>query len=53
MDLAMKAVFNSRERTVADWTSLFQSADERFALVDVKRGGGEGLAVLRFVWDLQ
>ncbi|KAL1604783.1 hypothetical protein SLS60_004323 [Paraconiothyrium brasiliense] len=51
MDLAMKAAFNSKERTVDDWSSLFRAADERFKLADVQVGGGQGLAVLRFTWD--
>jgi hypothetical protein len=51
MDLAMKASFNSGERSIADWTLLFAKADERFKLVDTQIGGGQGLAVLRFSWD--
>jgi hypothetical protein len=51
MDLAMKAAFNSKERTVDEWRLLFWEADERFKLADVQVGGGQGLAVLRFTWD--
>jgi hypothetical protein len=51
MDLAMKASFNSGERTINDWTTLFTKADTRFSLADVQFGGGQGLAILRFSWE--
>jgi hypothetical protein len=46
----MKATFNSGERTIVDWVALFAKADSRFELADTQVGGGQGLAVLRFVW---
>lgn len=40
MDLAMKAIFNSGERSIENWRALFTKADRRFELMDTLVGGG-------------
>lgn len=46
----MKAVFNAKERDLDDWTSLFQKADSRFSITEVKRLPSSSLALIEVGW---
>ncbi|CAG8950964.1 hypothetical protein HYFRA_00006361 [Hymenoscyphus fraxineus] len=50
-DLSLLASFNSRERTVEDWKSLFQEADKGFVLKNVFEPQGSALGILEFKWQ--
>lgn len=50
MDLEMAYTFNSRERSLADWVTLFQQADTAFVLRNVISPRGSALGILEFVW---
>ena len=49
MDLQMLSYFGSRERSVSDWESIFNEADERF---EFKRAIklSNGMYVLEVCW---
>ena len=47
----MGAVFNSRERTLADWKVLLKEADTRFLLMNVIEPKGSALGILEIVWN--
>ena len=49
-DLFMKMMFNSRERTEADWTALLQIADERFSIRKISTPRGSELGILDVEW---
>jgi hypothetical protein len=51
MDIAMKAMFNSRERSIEDWSILFREADPRFQLVKVEAPNMSNLAVMQLQWN--
>lgn len=53
MDIAMKAVFNSKERSIEDWMQVFEKADPKFKIVTTKANDppGSNLAILHFRWD--
>jgi len=48
----MKAKFNSKERSVDDWTALFEAVDRRFKVQRVKCTLGSILSVIEAVWQL-
>ena len=50
MDLSMLQLFNSREREPEDWTNLFNLADKRFTVVDIKRPPGSKLSFVEVIW---
>lgn len=47
----MAYTFNARERTLADWTAVFERADRKFALKSVIKPEGSALAILDFTWE--
>ena len=51
MDLEMAYTFNARERTLADWTALFEEADARFVLKNVIEPEGSAMSIMEFVWE--
>ncbi|MCJ1277463.1 hypothetical protein MMC21_005276 [Puttea exsequens] len=54
LDLCMAAMFNSKERTVAEWKGLFESASGGFRFLGVKRCGEEEgglLWLVEAVWE--
>ena len=46
MDMIMLSLFNSREREMEDWQTLFQQADTRFTNVKVWIPEGATLAIV-------
>lgn len=50
-DLAMKAVFNAKERDLKDWTNLFLQADLRFKFTRVHKLASSALALIEVGWD--
>ncbi|EPE26281.1 S-adenosyl-L-methionine-dependent methyltransferase [Glarea lozoyensis ATCC 20868] len=50
-DMSLTAGFNSRDRTVDDWKTLFTAADEGFVLKSVAEPKGSALGILEFVWE--
>ncbi|KAI0444742.1 S-adenosyl-L-methionine-dependent methyltransferase [Xylaria telfairii] len=50
-DLDMAAAFNSQERTVDEFKSLFVEADPAFVLRQVIEPAGSALGMLEFVWE--
>ncbi|KAF2264998.1 putative O-methyltransferase [Lojkania enalia] len=51
MDIAMKAVFNSKERSIEDWKELFEKADPRFIYQSADVPAGSNLAIMRLHWE--
>jgi hypothetical protein len=53
MDIAMKAVFNSKERSIEDWMHVFGKSDPRYKIVTTKANDppGSNLAILHFRWE--
>ncbi|RYP05243.1 hypothetical protein DL764_003950 [Monosporascus ibericus] len=49
-DLRMMALFNAKERSVADFRRVLGEADDRFELVDVKVNPKSELGVFEIVW---
>ncbi|KAI1179308.1 S-adenosyl-L-methionine-dependent methyltransferase [Nemania sp. FL0916] len=49
-DLTVASVFNAKERTVADFTALFEEVDPSFTLGRVIEPPGSALGMLEFVW---
>ncbi|RYP17555.1 hypothetical protein DL765_004444 [Monosporascus sp. GIB2] len=49
-DLRMMALFNAKERSVADFRRVLEEADERFELVDVKVNPKSELGIFEVVW---
>lgn len=47
----MAAAFNSQERTVAEFISLFRQADPAFTLINAIEPEGSALGMLEFVWS--
>lgn len=50
-DLNMAAIFNARERSMAEWRSLLREADDRFELRDVVLPPGSALANIDVRWN--
>ncbi|KAI1407313.1 S-adenosyl-L-methionine-dependent methyltransferase [Hypoxylon sp. FL1857] len=50
-DLTVASVFNSKERTVADFKALFEEVDSSFVLGNVIEPAGSALGMLEFVWE--
>ncbi|KAK7698214.1 hypothetical protein SLS64_012784 [Diaporthe eres] len=50
-DLAMMALFNSKERTREQWTDLIRRADQRFVIESVTRIPPGPLALIVVVWE--
>ncbi|RYP26288.1 hypothetical protein DL768_011758 [Monosporascus sp. mg162] len=50
IDLRMMALFNAKERSVADFRRVLGEADERFELVDVKVDPKSELGFFEIVW---
>jgi hypothetical protein len=49
----MKAVFNSKERSIEDWMHVFGKSDPRYKIVTTKANDppGSNLAILHFRWE--
>ncbi len=47
----MAAAFNGQERTMAEYQSLLEDADQRFKLRNVIEPTGSALGILEFVWE--
>ena len=47
----MLAFQNAKERTVDDWTALFEGVDARFKLASVHHPPRSYLAVIQFLWN--
>lgn len=52
-DIAMLAMFNSKERSEAEWRDLVASADSRFRFESIVRLMPSPLAVMEIIWDSQ
>ncbi|KAI1491961.1 hypothetical protein F5X96DRAFT_437215 [Biscogniauxia mediterranea] len=50
MDLEMTFTVSARERTLADWKTLFEEAGSAFVLKNVLEPKGSALRILEFVW---
>lgn len=50
-DLTMMQAFNSKERELEDWMSLFAATDERLRLVNVVQPFGSDMSVLELALD--
>ena len=46
----MLGIFNSRERDIDEWQSLFREADSRFEFLGVKEPKGSALAIIEARW---
>ncbi|KAI1321704.1 S-adenosyl-L-methionine-dependent methyltransferase [Xylariaceae sp. FL0255] len=51
VDLNMGAIFNARERTVAEWQAVIAEADARFRFKQVVQPKGSALAIMEVLWD--
>ncbi|KAL9034827.1 MAG: hypothetical protein Q9214_006866, partial [Letrouitia sp. 1 TL-2023] len=51
MDISMKQILNARERSAEDWSRLFNEADPRFQLVQIKRPQLSELSIIEFSWQ--
>ena len=51
MDINMLIFFGSRERSIADWRELLETADPRFKLVDVATTSDQPNAMLQVRWE--
>lgn len=51
MDLLMLAFFNSKQRTVEDWTKLLVDVDSRLKLANVRQSPESRLTVLEIVFN--
>lgn len=49
-DMYMLAFQNAKERTAADWETVFKMADNRFRVSSVKQPQKSALAVVEAVW---
>ncbi len=49
-DLSMLVLFNSNERTARAFETLFQQADSRYHVVNVKKPKGNTMAIIEVVW---
>lgn len=52
-DLAMKAVFNAKERNLDDWAKLFRNADPGFELLGAKKSPKSQLSIIEARWKEQ
>ncbi|EQK98076.1 hypothetical protein G6O67_007694 [Ophiocordyceps sinensis] len=50
-DIDMAAVFNGRERSVAEWKALLAEADPRFVLKTVTEPEGSAMAIFEVIFD--
>lgn len=46
MNLQMMALFNAKERTLADWKVLFAAADSRLVLKSVHTPNGSEMSIM-------
>lgn len=49
-DIAMMAMFNSKERSEMEWRKLIQEADPRFNFASIQRLAPSPLAVMELIW---
>ena len=47
----MLGLNNSKEREAKDWEDLFQAADQRFRLHDIKQPAKSKMAYIEFFWE--
>ncbi|KAK0702003.1 S-adenosyl-L-methionine-dependent methyltransferase [Lasiosphaeria miniovina] len=50
-DIAMMAMFNSKERTMDEWTGLVAEADPRFRLRSVVQLPASPIGLIEFTWE--
>ncbi|KAI0123904.1 S-adenosyl-L-methionine-dependent methyltransferase [Xylariales sp. AK1849] len=50
-DLAMKMVYNAKDRSRDDWHALFAAADERFQVISIKIPAHSALAIIEVKWE--
>ena len=50
-DIYMLAFQNGKERTAADWTTLFKEADPRLKLTKVYQPPKSSLAIVEVTWE--
>jgi len=50
MDLTMLQLLNAREREAQEWETLFQQADDRYELVQIRHPEGSSLSLMEFQW---
>lgn len=50
-DLRLMAIFNGKERPISAWKAIFQAADERFKVTDVKEVPHGFFGVIEAVWE--
>jgi len=48
--MMVASVFNSQERTVADFKALFEEIDQSFELASAIEPEGSDLGIVEFVW---
>ena len=46
----MLALFNAGERDSDDWVDLFNRADPRFQLVNIRTPKGSNLSIIEVIW---
>ncbi len=51
LDLGMKELLNAKERTSEDWKQLFNDADPRFRLIQIKKPPASELSIIEFAWE--
>lgn len=49
----MLAFQNAKERTAADWETLFNMADKRFRVNGVKQPPKSALAIVDTIWETE
>jgi hypothetical protein len=52
-DMAMKEVQNAKERDADDWARLFETADRRFVLREIREPDGSDLAIIVAEWVVE
>lgn len=51
MDVTMLEIGNAKERDLAEWKSVFQQADPKFVLGELRQPSGSSLSILEFIWE--
>lgn len=51
LDMIMHTCWNGSERTLADFTRVFNQADQRYVLEGVSLPVGSAMSIVTFGWD--
>lgn len=51
VDLTMKAMLNSKERTASDWSALFARLGNDFRLLDITTPPLSELSIIEVIWE--